>query len=377
MNTHLNLGTEHDRKLAQTLKSLSLEAVAHDIEPPKPMLRRLVLLASLAALISATALGIVFYRPDVVRHIDTIVTALPNPANTTADSVPVPGEVKLPQGERNVEQSAIRNPIPVSREITGSGFVVAPRMTTVFSKYEGKITNIVVEAGDRVEAGQVLVMLDDAGARFALEQAKATKAAADLVLAARTIDLAQARSSLDRTETLVARNAASRQQFEDARTAAERASNAVAQAKQELASAELSIRIAEEQLDELTVRAPFAGTVTRLDAHVGDTLLARVDSVRESQSLLTITDATRLMIDADVAETNIAALRPGLHGEAVLDAFPDRPFAVAVLRLAAVASAEKGTVTLRLSLSDPPEGIRPNMAARIRIALNEAGETTR
>lgn len=365
----MNTITEHDRKLAETLKSLSLEHVPRETEPPKPMLRGFILPVGLAALVTGTALGIIVFQPNVVYRIKTIVAALPNPAATTADTVSVSGEATVPQGEREAEQSVVRNPVPAVREITGSGFVVALRVTTVFSKYEGKITNIGVEAGDRVEAGQILVMLDDAGVRFALEQAKATKAAADLVLAARTIDLAQARSSLGRAETLVARDAASRQQFEDAHTAAERASNAVAQAKQELASAELSIRIAEESVAELAVRAPFAGTVTRLDAHVGDAVLARVDSVRESQSLLTITDTTSLMIDADVAEANIAALRPGLRGEAVLDAFPDRPFTVEVLRLAPVASAEKGTITLRLSPADPPAGIRPNMAARIRIPL--------
>jgi RND family efflux transporter MFP subunit len=247
-------------------------------------------------------------------------------------------------------------------------------MTTIFAKYEGRITAITVEAGDRVRAGQVLVILDDVGARFALEQARAGKAAADLVLAARTIDLAQSRATLTRIETLIARDVASRQQFEEARTASERASIAVAQAEQELARAELSVRIAQEPVAELMVRAPFAGTVTRLDAHIGDTVLARVDSVHESQSLLTITDTTSLMIDADVSETKLAALRPGLRGEAVLDGFPDRPFIVEVLRLAPVVSAEKGTITLRLALVSPPGGIRPNMAARIRISLNDSGD---
>ena len=74
-----------------------------------------------------------------------------------------------------------------------------------------------------------------------------------------------------------------------------------------------------------------------------------------------------MVIDADVAETNIALMRPGLRGEAVLDGFPDRPFAVEVSRIAPMPSREKGTVTLRLSLSSPPSDMRPAMAARIRI----------
>lgn len=361
MNTHFDIATDQGRKLAETLKSLSLEPAPHDIQPPKPILRRLLLPVCLSTLV----VGLAFYGPSLLRHIDA---SLSEPERATADPV------AITQAED--ERFATRNPVPAGREITGSGFVVAPRMTAVFAKYEGRITRIAVALGDAIEVGEVLVVLEDAGARFALEQAQAAKAQAELVLAARDIDLAQARTLLDRSEILAARNATSRQALEDARAATERASNALAQARQSAGSADLAIRMAEERLAELSVRAPFAGTVTRLDARVGDTVLARIDSVRESQSLLTITDTKKLVIDADVAETAIAALKSGLRGQAVLDGFPDRPFAVTVLRLAPVASAEKGTVALRLSLDEPPDGIRPNMAARIRIALDETGENT-
>ena len=77
-----------------------------------------------------------------------------------------------------------------------------------------------------------------------------------------------------------------------------------------------------------------------------------------------------LFIDADVAETSIAMLRSGLQGEAVLDGFPDQPFAVELSRLAPEISAAKGTVGIRLTLDTPPTGIRPNMAARVQLFFN-------
>jgi RND family efflux transporter MFP subunit len=374
----MNTSIEHHRRLAETLKSLSLESVTTDIQPPKRGLRRRFLVVGLPVLTLAAGLAVILTQPEWVRRIDTVARTLPGWAGTMSDDeiAAPPQAASTPQDVRDVERSASHNRLPTAGEVTGSGFVIAPRMSTVFSKYAGRITQIAVELGDSVEAGQILVRLDDAQARFALEQAWASKVAANLLLAARTIDHAQARSSLIRTEALAARNAASRQQLEDARTVADRALNAVAQAKQDLANAGLAVRIAEEPVAELTVRAPFAGIVTRLDAHVGDTVLARVDSVRESQSLITITDTTHLVIDADVAETNIAPLRPGLRGEAVLDAFPDHPFSIQIVRLAPIASPEKGTIALRLSLTHPPTDIRPNMAARIRIPLNNAGGTT-
>jgi RND family efflux transporter MFP subunit len=354
-----------DQKRAETLKSLTLEAVPLDLPKPKPVLRRLALPACFFVLISA----VIFYWPGVVRHFEAV-------AGNTERATTGPVAAVQNQSDSIAAQSTLVAPAPAVREVTGSGFVVAPRVTAVFAKYEGRITGIAVEPGDAVQAGQILVTLEDAGTRFALEQANLAKNQAELLLAAREIDLAQVRTLLGRAETLAARGATSKQALDDARTATDRAANAVAQARQSTVSAELAIRIAEERVAELTVRAPFAGTVTRLDAHVGDMVLARLDSVLERQSLLTLTDTKSLVIDADVAEATIAALKPGLRGQAVLDGFPDRPFAVTVMRLAPVASAEKGTIALRLSLEGPPAGIRPNMAARIRITLDEAGDPT-
>jgi RND family efflux transporter MFP subunit len=354
MNTQAHIlhpETSHparDVTRSERLRSLFQEPLPPIKEPPARKRRRLLSLLLLAAFFGAAALGASVVWP----------TSAPDKAPAPALQNPV----------------AVPPPAVTAREITGSGFVIAPQKTAVFSKYEGEILRVAVSAGDVVEAGQVLVVLDDASARFALEQAVADRQKAELQAQASDIDLAQAAASLARTKMLALRDAATRQALEEQDTAMRKAANAVAQARQSVESAGLAIRIAQERVDALTVRAPFAGTVTRLEAHVGDSVLARADSVRESQSLLTLSDTAQLVIDADVAESQIGALGAGLAGEAVLDGFPDRPFAVTVSRLAATASAEKGTISLRLALQHPPQGIRPNMAARIRLFLDPTGD---
>ncbi len=251
-----------------------------------------------------------------------------------------------------------------TREITGSGYVVAPDVAIVFSKYEGRVVAVEVEAGDKVVAGQVLVRLDDAGARFALRGAEISWRAAELALEARNIALVQARSSLTRIGRLAGRDAMRPRMGAGASPAGSRQG-----------PGSISIGRA-SRVEALNVRAPISGTVTRLDAHVGDTVLSREDSVRENESLLAITDTANMVIDADVAEANIALMRPGLSGEAVLDGFPGQPFAVEVAKIAPVISREKGTVTLRLSLTSPPSGMRPAMAARIRLVVGEGSAGT-
>ncbi|MGZ9720222.1 efflux RND transporter periplasmic adaptor subunit [Rhizobium miluonense] len=318
-------------------------------------------------LVAAISAVIILVSPNSLSGIKNGLLGQPEPAKLT-QAIPLHDNAN-----KSGELPPISRPSqPAARDITGSGYVVAPHLTAVFSKYEGKITGIAAEVGDRVKAGQILAVMEDASARLALEQAEAAKVSAGLVLAAREITLAQAAASFRRTETLTQRAAASRKDLEDAETAVKQALNNVEQSRQDVVRADITIRVAQEQVDELTIRAPFDGTVTRLNAHIGDTVLARADSVRESQSLLALADTTSMVIDADMAETNISLLRPGLIGEAVLDGFPDRPFGIEIQRVAPIASAEKGTIGLRLSLINPPAGIRPNMAARIRIPVPES-----
>lgn len=374
----MNIIPEHDRKLAETLKALSLEPSPQTRTPPPREFRRRLLSGCLLALAAGATVAVPLISPDAADRLGAFLWQ-PAPGGE-----PATVEAAARQSAQPLSQAATRNDgsatlmkpsSDVPREVTGSGYVVAPHSVSVFSKYEGRIMSVGVEIGQHVVAGEILVTLEDAGAGFALEQALAERVLAGLVVEACEIELAQIGASFRRSEALAASHSISTQDLEKAATARKSALNGLAQARQRLAKATLEVRIAQERVDALVVRAPMTGTVTALDAHGGDMVLARVDSVLENQMLLAITDTSRLVIDADVAETSIGVLRPGLPGEAVLDGVPDRPFGVEILRIAPVASAEKGTVTLRLALSNPPDGIRPNMAARIRLE-NQIGETS-
>ncbi|EJT00820.1 efflux RND transporter periplasmic adaptor subunit [Rhizobium sp. CCGE 510] len=370
----MNTTSEHHRDLAAKLRSLSIEPAAFKTEPPKPHARRRVTPgAMLVVAATASLAAVLFNGPEALQRLETAFAGVSGSGlGISADGRKAPAsDGSAVEGVRTPTGDGEKSTTASTREITGSGYVVAPDIATVFSKYEGRIVAVGVEAGDRVVAGQVLVRLDDAGAQFALRGAEIAGRAAALALDARTIELVQARSSFARAERLAGRNAMSAQTLEEAGTAVDGAENAALRARQEVEKAELEIDKAREQMDALTVRAPISGTVMRLDAHVGDTVLSRDDSVRENESLLVIIDTARLVIDADVAEANFALMRPGLSGEAVLDGFPGQPFAVEVSKIAPVISREKGTVTLRLSLASPPAGMRPAMAARIRLVVGE------
>lgn len=376
----MNTNTEQDLKLAETLRSLSLEPSLRISEPPVKKNRRLVLSGTLFAL-GGSAVVIALLWPNVAPHLQGAL----QPEATTPG---IGQAVEKPGATSSNAASSIGSSIPPTNsarsapapEITGSGFVVALRMVRVFSKYEGEIASVRVRIGDYVDAGQIIARVKDVSADFSLEQAKTDRDAAKLVLDGKILEFKQAANAWQRVEALSVKRTVSIQSVEESQTARDSALNAVDQARQSYARAQLGVRIAQEHVDALTVRAPISGTVTRLDAHVGNRVLARVDSIKENESFLTITDTKSLVIEADVAETNLGELRSGLRGEAVLDGFPDKPFPIEILQLWPIASAEKGTITLRLALLNAPDGAIPNMAARIRISTvpaQQPGDTPR
>jgi RND family efflux transporter MFP subunit len=254
--------------------------------------------------------------------------------------------------------------------VTGSGHVVALREAAVHPRRGGVITAVHVDVGSTVRVGDVLAEIDDPELRFALREAELARDHARLVLAARRLDAEEARDRAGRMTDLGTHGAVSTQAARDAATAAAQAVNVRDQAAQDLARAELDVVRASEIVSDLTLRAPLAGVVSARRARVGEAILSQADA-RAEVPLFTITDPHRLALDVDIAETALAVIGSGTRGAAVLDAYADTSFTVEVARIAPVASAERGTIAVRLTIPDPPPGIRPSMAVRVDLPARD------
>lgn len=350
----MNTRTQQDRTLADTLRDLSAVPVPAPAAAPSRAPRRWAVGLTCALLGVGTVATVLW--PDIARRVlGPLPSSRAAPAPQMAE--PQPSDTPPPLTA------------PVAFEITGSGYVVAPDTTVVYGAQGGQITQILVQPGDAVAAGQPLLRIDDSETRFAVQDARLVHQSADLALSAARISRDQADAHLRRQTELTRRGAVAGQWLEDAQTASWLARNRVEQAEAARDTARLALRMAEARVADLTVRAPIDGTVTRVAAHVGDAVLDRSDAIHDGVGLLTIARLDTLVIEADVAEKALGTLRPGLLGEAVLDAFPVQPFAVALHRIAPSVNAARGTVALRLTPITPPQDLRPGMAARIRIAL--------
>ncbi|SNY91200.1 RND family efflux transporter, MFP subunit [Cohaesibacter sp. ES.047] len=362
--------TEQERKIAQTLRALSDN---DPVDPPTnrtPSSARHAFFSKKTLLLTAgaflTIASVALFKPDLpAAFYEMLGAPIENPLTQTALQT-------TPSSMQASKDNALQSmpPAAIPAQVTGSGYVIAPDKVTLFAQYAGQITAVSVKPGDTVTIGQALITLDDLDLRLAVQQATASRKAATLALEAARIASSDKDATFKRAIGLNERGFVSDTDLQRARVAALEAANMVEQARVAADKSALDLREAEAKLADLTIRAPISGTVLQVTARKGDRVPDFSDAIR-SGGLVTIARFDQLVIDADVAEKAVGGLVSGQVGEATLDAFADKPFAVAVQRIAPEVNSAKGTVSLRLVPKDPPAGIRPGMAARIRITLTK------
>ncbi|MGJ8628499.1 MAG: efflux RND transporter periplasmic adaptor subunit [Sulfitobacter sp.] len=364
----MNTAQIHNLELAETLNALTINAPSEDGPTEKTSKKRWPKLLVLVLAIGAAAAYT--FREKLPEQITTqFDEALGAVSGVIAPEAEPTTAVAPTTQATSVDQPTTSTMAPMisMREITGSGYVTAPQEATVYAPRGDEIIAVHFDTGDTVEVGAAVVELKGANERFAFEKAEIARGSAALKVEAQEIELEQLRQNFAQTEKLAKRGIVTQKQARDEEMELQVAVNALAQARQVLAQSALDLRIAEHTIEQLVVRAPFSGTITDMRATVGTTTQEGGASEGIENSLMTLVNTADLYIDADFAERNISIFQGDITVEAVLDAFPDKPFDIQLVRIATMASAQKGTITARFGPINPPDGTRPNMAVRIRV----------
>jgi RND family efflux transporter MFP subunit len=196
--------------------------------------------------------------------------------------------------------------------LNASGYITPRRRATVAAKITGRVNQIFVEEGMQVQMGQVLATLDEADARARLAAAEAERQATAAALGDLRVNLANAERELGRMQTLRARDLVSQQDLDQARMMVDSLRARIALAGAQVSAAEARIQVAQQDLDNCTVRAPFAGVVVSKDAQVGE-MVSPISAGGgfTRTGIATIVDMASLEIEVDVNESYIARITPG------------------------------------------------------------------
>ncbi|WP_369040073.1 efflux RND transporter periplasmic adaptor subunit [Stenotrophomonas maltophilia] len=253
-----------------------------------------------------------------------------------------------------------------SSVLDASGYVVARRMATVSAKITGKVREVMIEEGMRVEQGQVMATLDpiDADAQRSLYASQLQAARSQV--AGLDAQQKQASAEASRLQALVGQQLVSRSQYDQA--VAQRDS-----LRAQLETAQRNVRVANDQLaiadlgvDNNIVRAPFSGVVTAKAAQPGEIVSPLSAGGGFTRTGIgTIVDMESLEIEVEVGEAFIGRVQPKMPVEATLNAYPEWKIPAEVIAIIPTADRGKATVKVRVALKVKDPRIVPEMGVRV------------
>lgn len=242
--------------------------------------------------------------------------------------------------------------------ITANGYVVARTKASVSAKIPGRMVFLGVSEGSHVRRGEILARIESNDYRAALLAARAAVAGTE-------VELSQAKRDLARSRSLRESNVISAADLENATTRVD----ALA-AQLEIGRAQAAL--AEVNLENTNVRAPFDGTVLRKDAEVGEIVApSSAGGGLTRTAIVTMADLATLEVEVDVNEAYIAQVRGGQPCRTTLDAYPDTSFAGRVRQVVPTADRQKATVQVKVSILDRDPRILPEMGAKVEFVRGE------
>lgn len=249
--------------------------------------------------------------------------------------------------------------------LNASGYVVAQRKAAVSSKSTGRLAYLGVEEGSRVKKGQVMASLENEDLVAARNQAAAQVKEAEAELLSAQAELTDAQLQYNRYKTLVAQDLVSRQEFDAAEARYKKAKAAVQSARARIRTVQAALANAQASLEYSYIRSPFDGVVTTKYADVGEVVAPFGAAANARAAVVTLADLNSLMVEADVAESNLDKVSQGQPCEIALDAIPDRRFRGEVHMIVPTADRAKATVLTKVKFLETDPRILPEMSAKV------------
>ena len=261
--------------------------------------------------------------------------------------------------------------------LNASGYVTARRQATISAKTTGKVTEVLVEEGLKVEADQILARLDATNVDAGLKQAEAEQASAKAALEEISVALDRAVREQARIAQLAANDFASKSDLDKYQTDVKTYQARLARQQAEVAVADRTVAVWKQQMDDMIIRAPFAGMVISKDAQPGE-MVSPISAGGgfTRTGICTIVDMESLEIDVDVNEAYINRVVAGMPVEATLDAYPEWKIPAKVIAIIPTADRTKATVKVRVGFEKLDPRILPDMSAKVAFQSAVVAPTT-
>jgi HlyD family secretion protein len=267
------------------------------------------------------------------------------------------GRGEATEAPRRTLAEVVRQDLEITAE--ASGQLEPLRKVEVKSKASGEVMEVLVDTGDRVEPGTLLVRIDPRDVRNDYNQAQA-----DHQVARERYHVSEAQ--LRRSENLLTAGVITEQEHEGRNLE-------YANARANLVRAETNLELARLRLEDVTIRSPMHGVVLEKSVEEGQVIQSASGNVSGGTTLLTIANLDVVQVRTLVDETDVGRLLAGMRASVRVEAFTDRTFEGAVEKIEPQGTVQQNVVMFPVIVHlDNGEGIlRPGMTAEVTVVVAE------
>jgi len=281
--------------------------------------------------------------------------------------------------EEKVYAEAVK-PRKIEAVVTAPGEVNPKVKVNIDAHIVGKIEHIYFNEGDTVRKGQKLIELERYAYEAARDRAQSAVVAARIEVTRAKVALDTAQVAYNRAVDMKKNGIETQELFDNAELALENARAGYDSAKQGVTQAQALLEQAETDLSHTTIVSPIDGKAVQLNAHEGEVVVTGTMN-NPASVIAVIADLSEILVESDVNETDVVALKLGMPAKVHVDAIPEKEYIGHVEEIGSSATARQSAgagiryFKVKVAIDNPDDRLRPGMTSQVSIITSTAANT--
>src|SRR5581483_6430649 len=261
--------------------------------------------------------------------------------------------------------------------VTAPGEVDPKVKVNIDAHIVGKIEHIYFNEGDTVHRGQKLVELEQYAYLAARDRAKAAVMAAHIEVTRAKVALDTADLEYKRALSMKQQGIQAQELLDKAQLDLENARAGYQSSQEGVRQAEAALAQAETDLSHTTIISPIDGKAVQLNAHEGEVVVTGTMN-NPASVIAVIADLSEILVESDVNETDVVALRLGMPAKVHVDAVTDKEYTGKVAEIGSSATARQSAgagiryFKVKVAIENPDDRLRPGMTSQVTIITSTA-----
>jgi RND family efflux transporter MFP subunit len=323
-------------------------------------MKRIVIIA---VIVAAAVAGIAFYSGVFSRNNAAQAAGTQEPQGRTGAAGRQGGAPGGRGGGGRGQLTVELEPVvhaPVNRELSVVGNLIGDQTVSVVPKTAGRLQEITVKLGDRVNRGQRIAKIEDQEILEQVKQAEAAFEVAKATIRQREADLELAKTNVERSRNLFQRQLLPQQTLDDAEAKYQSAQAALDLARAQNTQSQSRLDELRINLQNTIITSPVNGFVARRAADPGAFVSANAP-------IVDVVDIVHVRLVANIVEKDLKQIGVGDSARVEVDAFPGESFMGRIARVSPVLDPSTRTAPFEVEIPNDQYRLKPGMYARVGI----------